>query len=57
MKPKSSEGKGIKLICNKCGKEPKIDKENSNKNWTVYKNGDCLCGGSYEFKVNYGKTK
>ena len=41
----------LKLICDKCGGQPPIVKEKSNKNWTVYKNGNCPCGGSYKFRL------
>ena len=34
----------IKIICEKCGKETPIDKEQSNENWIVYKT-KCTCGG------------
>lgn len=34
----------IQIRCEKCGKEAPIDKEKSNKNWTVYKT-ECPCGG------------
>jgi hypothetical protein len=52
---KRSMGKEIKMICNKCGKEPEIDEKKSNRNWTVYKSGDCECGGSYHFKISNAK--
>lgn len=43
--------KEIVLQCNKCGDTPEIDKEKSNKNWTVYKkNKKCKCGGIFKFK-------
>lgn len=36
----------IKMICSKCGKEPKINKEMSNENWQVVDNKPCIhCGG------------
>jgi hypothetical protein len=42
----------IKVICNKCGKEPPIDKEKSNKNWVVHNTSKpCGCGGNWRVKV------
>ena len=47
--------KKIKQICNKCGKEAEIDKEKSNKNWTVYQL-NCKCGGYCELKYENIKS-
>ena len=44
--------KKIKVLCNKCGQEAPIDKQKSNKNWSVYLTKDkCKCGGDYKFKI------
>ena len=40
----------IKLVCKKCGKEPKPDKERSNENWNVYPT-KCECGGELKIDV------
>ena len=42
----------IKLICNKCGKEPKKNEDKSNQNWKVYDNISCECGGKFKIKIN-----
>lgn len=39
--------KKIKLVCDKCGKEPNFDKDKSNKNWKVYTTSKCKCGGEF----------
>ena len=39
----------IKMRCNKCGKEPKLDENQSNENWDVIPNIPCECGGKLEF--------
>ena len=46
------KSKEIKMACDRCGKEPPVDKENSNKNWTAYLAKEkCPCGGTYKFIV------
>lgn len=43
-----------KPVCNKCGSIAEVDKEASNKNWTVYKMKEpCKCGGEYKIKMIY----
>lgn len=37
----------IKFKCDKCGKEQKPDKKQSNANWEVYPNIPCECGGNF----------
>jgi len=50
MKKKPPE---IKFICKKCGKEPEINKEMSNENWSVIDNKPCkFCGGKLTIKIN-----
>lgn len=39
------------IVCDKCGKNSEIDKENSTENWTVFKMGICECGG--KFKIDF----
>lgn len=46
-----SKRKGIKMVCDKCGKDMPIDTEQSNENWTVYKT-KCPCGGSAKIKMD-----
>ena len=41
----------IVMVCKKCGKEAPINKEKSNKNWIVYDNKPCECGGEYTMKL------
>jgi hypothetical protein len=37
------------MKCDKCGKQPEIDENKTNKNWTVYKtNKPCDCSGTYK---------
>lgn len=51
MKKKIQE---IKMICSKCGKEPEINKEKSNKNWRVVDNLPCkYCGGELKIITRY----
>lgn len=43
----------IKFICDNCGKEPKKNEKESNKNWTVFDNKPCeYCGGELTIKIN-----
>jgi hypothetical protein len=38
----------VVMSCDKCGKEPPIDKEKSNENWIVYRPvKECECGGTF----------
>ncbi len=39
------------MICEKCGYEPKSNKEKSNKNWEVYDTKCPECGGKICPKV------
>ena len=42
----------IVILCSKCGKEPKRDKEKSNKNWDTIPNKPCeYCGAKLKIKV------
>ena len=41
----------LKFLCNKCGKEQRPDKKQSNKNWEVFPNVPCSCGGEFELKI------
>jgi len=41
----------VKLICNKCGKLQKPDKEQDSKNWKVFTRKKCKCGGTFKFKL------
>jgi len=42
----------IKMVCSKCGKQPPINKDKSNKNWTVYDTSKpCACGGKWKVKL------
>ncbi|WP_261781194.1 hypothetical protein [Clostridium botulinum] len=41
----------LKVICNKCGYEPKKNIEKSNENWSVYDNKCPKCDGKVEVKV------
>ena len=44
----------IKELCDKCGKEPQINKNLSNENWTVYDTKTpCECGGKWKMKIIY----
>jgi len=41
----------IKFICDKCNKEQKPDKKQSNENWKVYDPKEkCKCGGKFKTK-------
>lgn len=51
------EKKQIKMRCNKCHKELTPDKEQSNKNWNVFPNKPCECGGTPEFDFGFEDTK
>lgn len=43
----------LTLRCNKCGKEPELDKEKSNENWKVFKTDKpCECGGKFILSDN-----
>lgn len=49
----------MKVICNKCGKDAPIIKDDS-KTWTVYKtNEPCECGGKFvpDFLVTKEEAK
>ena len=50
-KEMKKEEKEIKMICDKCGKEMPVDKENSNENWIAYK-PKCPCGGKLTIDLN-----
>ena len=42
----------IMLVCDKCGKQPPVDEENSNENWVAYKVSEpCECGGHWVHKI------
>jgi hypothetical protein len=41
----------IKMTCDRCGKSAPVDKEQSTKQWIVYKSGSCSCGGRYRFDI------
>ncbi len=42
----------ITFVCEKCGKEPVLNKEQSNQNWKVYDNKPCVhCGGKLTIKL------
>jgi hypothetical protein len=41
----------IIMRCNKCHKILTPDKKESNKNWEVYPNTPCECGGLPEFDL------
>ena len=50
MKKKKSD---IKFVCSSCGKEPEINKNMSNENWTVVDNKPCVyCGGKLTIKFD-----
>ena len=38
------------FVCDKCGEKQKPDKKESNKNWEVFPNKKCSCGGTYKLK-------
>lgn len=39
-------------VCDKCGKQPPVDEDNSNENWVVYKTSTlCECGGHWTCKI------
>ena len=42
--------KEIVMICDKCNKTMPVDTEQSNTNWTAYKNV-CSCGGKGKIKI------
>lgn len=52
MKQKANakaKGKEIfKMRCDKCAKEQIHDKQQSNKNWNVFPNIPCECGGAFK---------
>ncbi|MGE7271368.1 hypothetical protein ACQKK5_07900 [Brevibacillus panacihumi] len=35
----------VKMACEKCGAEPKVNEEKSNDNWKVYDTTCAACGG------------
>ena len=42
----------IEIVCEDCGKKPKVNKEMSNENWIVTDNKPCKkCGGKLTLKV------
>ncbi len=42
----------ITYVCEKCGKEPEVNKEKSNNNWKAFDNKPCIhCGGKLEIKL------
>lgn len=41
----------ILFVCKKCGNMQKKDDSQSNKNWSVYPNVPCECGGEITIKV------
>ena len=44
--------KKVKLVCDKCGKQPPVDEKNSNKNWIVHDvSKPCECGGKWKNKL------
>jgi len=50
MNKPREEKKEIRMRCSKCGKQPAIDKAQSNENWQVIPNKPCIyCGGELEF--------
>jgi len=40
----------LQFYCNKCKKKQEPDKKQSNKNWKVFPNIPCDCGGKFEPK-------
>lgn len=52
MSRKKKPGIEIILACDKCGKQPPVDTEQSNENWCVYKVSEpCECGGRWTHKI------
>lgn len=37
----------VKMICDKCGAQQVPNEEESDKNWKVYPNVPCECGGAF----------
>ena len=44
-----SKKEKIILICEKCGKKANPDKKE--KNWKIFTNMKCKCGGRLKFKI------
>lgn len=40
----------FKFVCDGCGKDQVEDKKQSTKNWKVYPNVPCECGGKFTIK-------
>ena len=38
----------IRMICERCGNMQESDKKQQSKNWEVYPNVPCWCGGKYK---------
>ena len=47
MKTTKYKNDWLRFICDKCGKEQKHDEAQSNKNWEVFPNVPCECGGKF----------
>ena len=45
--------KHIRIImeCDKCGELQKPDKEKSDKDWSIFPNVPCKCGGAFKPKM------